>query len=187
MLMFIILTVFVTGLMVGRTPEYLGKKIEPFEMKMASLSVLIMPMLVLSMTAIAVVSKVGTSSIGNPLMHGFTEILYAFSSMANNNGSSFAGLNANTPFYNLIGGIIILIGRYGLAIPALAIAGSLARKKIIPNNLGTLVTHTPIFVLMLVLVVVIIGALSFLPAQALGPIVEQLMSGDTHGYQVRST
>lgn len=129
MLMFVILTVFVAGLMVGRTPEYLGKKIEPYEMKMASISVLIMPLIVLITTAYASVTDMGISSIANPGAHGFTEILYAFTSMGNNNGSSFAGLNANTPFYSIVGGMLMLISRYWLAIPALAIAGSLAKKK----------------------------------------------------------
>jgi K+-transporting ATPase ATPase A chain len=177
MLIVVIITVFMAGLMVGRTPEYLGKKIEPYEMKMASLAVLIMPFIVLILTAIAVVTRMGTSSITNSGTHGFTEILYAFSSMANNNGSAFAGLNANTMFYNVVGGIAMLIGRYWIAIPTLAIAGSLARKKIIPKGLGTLPTHTPLFILLLVSVTIIIGALTFFPALALGPIVEQLMLG----------
>jgi K+-transporting ATPase ATPase A chain len=127
----VIITVFVAGLMVGRTPEYLGKKIEPYEMKMASIAVLVMPLIVLISTAIASVTAMGTSSLANPGAHGLSEILYAFTSMGNNNGSAFAGLNANTPFYNVLGGIIMLISRYWIAIPTLAIAGSLVRKKII--------------------------------------------------------
>jgi K+-transporting ATPase ATPase A chain len=175
MLMLVIITVFVAGLMVGRTPEYLGKKIEPYEMKMASIAVLIMPLIVLLSTAIASVTKAGLSSIANPGMHGFSEMLYAFTSMGNNNGSAFAGLNANTPFYNLSGGLIMLISRYWIAIPVLAIAGSLARKKIIPKSSGTLATHSPLFIILLISVMMLIGALSFLPALALGPIVEQLI------------
>jgi K+-transporting ATPase ATPase A chain len=175
MLIFIIVTVFVAGLMVGRTPEYLGKKIESFEMKMASLIILIMPLMVLLCTAIAVLINAGKSAIANPGAHGFSEILYAFSSMTNNNGSAFAGLNANTFFYNTVGGLAMLVGRYWIAIPVLAIAGSLAKKKTVPVSLGTLPTHTPLFVFLLVSVVVIIGALTFFPAFALGPIVEQLM------------
>lgn len=174
MLMLIIITVFVAGLMVGRTPEYLGKKIEPFEMKMASIAVLVMPLIVLISTAVASVTSAGVSSIANPGMHGFSEMLYAFSSMANNNGSAFAGLNANTPFYNLVGGFMMLMTRYWIAIPTIAIAGSLARKKIIPQSSGTLTTHTPLFILLLISITILIGALSFLPALALGPIVEQL-------------
>jgi K+-transporting ATPase ATPase A chain len=177
MLILVIITVFVAGLMVGRTPEYLGKKIEPYEMKMAAIAVLVMPFIVLLLTAIAVVTRLGTSALGNPGTHGFTEILYAFSSMGNNNGSAFAGLNANTAFYNIAGGIAMLIGRYWLVIPTLALAGSLAQKKIIPQSLGTLPTHTPLFIGLLISVTLIIGALTFFPALALGPIVEQLMLG----------
>ncbi len=174
MLIFVILTVFVCGLMVGRTPEYLGKKIEIFEMKMASFAILIMPMVVLLCSAFAVITDMGKSSIMNPGMHGLTEILYAFSSMTNNNGSAFAGLNANTPFYNTLGGVAMLIGRYWIALPVLAIAGSLSRKKVVPLSAGTLTTDSPLFVLMLICIVLIIGALTFLPVFALGPIVEQL-------------
>lgn len=182
MLLLVIITVFVAGLMVGRTPEYLGKKIEPYEMKMASIAVLVMPLTVLLFTAIATVSKVGTSSILNPGSHGFTEILYAFTSMGNNNGSAFAGLNANTHFYNLLGGVAMLIGRYWVAIPTLAIAGSLARKKKIPASSGTLPTHTPLFIILLVGVTIVLGALTFFPALALGPIVEHLMLWNQYGY-----
>jgi len=182
MIMLVIITVFVAGLMVGRTPEYLGKKIEPYEMKMASLAVLVMPIFVLVFTAIAVVTTLGTSSTNNPAAHGFTEILYAYTSMVNNNGSAFAGLNAATPFYTILGGIAILIGRYWIAIPVLAIAGSLARKKIIPNSLGTLPTHTPLFIILLVCVVIVLGALTFFPALALGPIVEHLLLWGQYGH-----
>ncbi len=175
MLVFVIVAVFVAGLLVGRTPEYLGHKIEAYEMKMASLLILIMPITVLGLTALAVVTKTGTSSIFNPGPHGFSEILYAFTSQGNNNGSAFAGLNANTPFYNITGGLAMLIGRYWLAVPTLALAGSLARKKLIPASAGTLPTHTPLFIFWLIAVVLIVGALNFLPALALGPIVEHFM------------
>lgn len=182
MLVLVIVAVFVAGLMVGRTPEYLGKKIEPYEMKMAAIAVLIMPMIVLVSSAIGSVTSMGTSSLANSGAHGLTEILYAFSSMGNNNGSAFAGLNANTPFYNLLGGMVILIGRYWIAIPTLAIAGSLAMKKIIPKTSGTLPTHTFLFIVLLVGVILILGALSFFPSLALGPIVEQLMLWRKYGH-----
>jgi K+-transporting ATPase ATPase A chain len=175
MLVFAIIAVFVAGLMVGRTPEYLGKKIESYEMKMASLVILFPPLIVLVCTALAVVTEAGKAGPPNPGAHGFSEILYAFSSMGNNNGSAFAGLSANTPFYNLVGGIAMLAARYWLAIPTLAIAGSLGRKKLVPPGLGTLPTHTPLFVVMLISVVIIVGALTFIPALALGPIVEHLL------------
>ncbi len=174
MLVFAIIAVFVAGLMVGRTPEYLGKKIEAYEMKMASLVILIPCALVLIGTAIAVVTTGGKATIFNPGPHGFSEVLYAFSSAGNNNGSAFAGLGANTPFYNTALGIVMFFARYWLAIPALAIAGSLARKKIVPPGAGTLPTHTPLFVALLVGVVILVGALTFVPALALGPIVEHL-------------
>jgi K+-transporting ATPase ATPase A chain len=177
MLVFAIIAVFVAGLMVGRTPEYLGKKIEAYEMKMASLVILIPPAVVLVGTAIAVVSHAGLATIWNttPAVHGFSEVLYAFSSAGNNNGSAFAGLGANTPFYNTALGLCMFFARYWLAIPTLAIAGSLARKKHVPASVGTLPTHRPLFVVMLIGVVIIVGALSFFPALALGPIVEHLM------------
>jgi potassium-transporting ATPase potassium-binding subunit len=175
MLIFAIIAVFIAGLMVGRTPEYLGKKIEAFEMKMAALVILIPPMVVLVGTAVAVANNWGKSSILNTGPHGFSEVLYAFSSAGNNNGSALAGLNANTPFYNIALAIAMLIARYWLAIPTLAIAGSLARKKATPVSVGTLPTHTALFVALLVGVVVLVGALTFVPALALGPIVEQLM------------
>jgi K+-transporting ATPase ATPase A chain len=174
MLMFAIVAVFVAGLMVGRTPEYLGKKIEVYEMKMASLVILITPTLVLVGTAVAVVTTAGKAGIANPGIHGFSEILYAFSSASNNNGSAFAGLSANTPFYNTALGLCMLFGRYWLAIPVLAIAGSLARKKTVPAGPGTLPTATPLCVGLLVGVVILVGALTFVPALALGPIVEHL-------------
>jgi len=174
MLMFAIIAVFVAGLMVGRTPEYLGKKIESYEMKMSSLVILITPALVLIGTSIGVVTAAGKAGIANPGIHGFSEILYAFSSASNNNGSAFAGLSANTPFYNTALGLCILFGRYWLAVPVLAIAGALARKKIVPVGAGTLPTHTPLFIGLLVGVVLLVGALTFVPALALGPIVEHL-------------
>jgi K+-transporting ATPase ATPase A chain len=175
MLVFAIIAVFVAGLMVGRTPEYLGKKIEAFEMKMAALVILIPPLVVLIGTAVAIAGDWGTSSISNPGPHGLSQVLYNFSSAGNNNGSAFAGLNANTPFYNLALGVVMLAARYWLAIPTLAIAGSLVRKKIAPTTAGTLPTHTPLFVVLLVGVVILVGALTFVPALALGPVVEHLM------------
>lgn len=181
MLMFVILTVFVTGLMVGRTPEYLGKKIEPYEMKMASIAVLVMPLSVLVSTALAVVTPNGLNALSNPGMHGFTEILYTFTSIGNNNGSAFSGLNANTPFYNLLGSLIMLVSRYWIAIPTIALAGSLAQKKIIPQTTGTLATHTPLFIILVICIIFLVGALSFLPALALGPIVEHLTLWGQYG------
>ncbi|MCE9618336.1 MAG: potassium-transporting ATPase subunit KdpA [Planctomycetes bacterium] len=174
MLMFVIVAVFVAGLMVGRTPEYLGKKIEPFEMKMAAIAVLVPCALVLIGTAVAVLLPQGTGGTGNPGMHGFSEILYAFSSASNNNGSAFGGLSANTPFYNLALGLCMFFARYWIIVPVLAVAGSLAAKKSVPVTAGTLPTHTPVFVVMLIAVVIIVGALTFVPALALGPIVEHL-------------
>jgi K+-transporting ATPase ATPase A chain len=175
MLIFAIIAVFVAGLMVGRTPEYLGKKIEAYEMKMATLVILIPPIVVLGFTALAVVTDAGLGGRLNKGAHGFSEILYAYSSMGNNNGSAFAGLSANVPFYNATGGLAMLFARYWLAIPTLAIAGSLAQKKHVPAGAGTLPTHTPLFVAMLIGVVIIVGVLTFVPALALGPIVEHLM------------
>jgi K+-transporting ATPase ATPase A chain len=183
MLMFAVVAVFVAGLMVGRTPEYLGKKIEAYEMKMASLTILIPPLLVLGGTAIAVLGPGLTftadtgefkSTLSNPGAHGFSEVLYAFSSASNNNGSAFGGFNGNTPFNNTALGVAMLAARYWLMIPVLAIAGSLARKKFTPSGSGTLPTHTPLFVVLLVGTVLLVGALTFVPALALGPIVEQL-------------
>jgi potassium-transporting ATPase potassium-binding subunit len=187
MLIFVIVAVFIAGLMVGRTPEYLGKKIEAFEMKMASLVILIPPLVVLVGTAIAVsgpglqyeatdaTGKIEEkSNLNNPGAHGFSEVLYAFSSAGNNNGSAFAGLTANEPWYNTALGIAMLVARYWLTIPTLAIAGSLARKKYTPPGAGTLPTHRPLFVVMLVGTILLVGALTFVPALALGPVVEQL-------------
>jgi K+-transporting ATPase ATPase A chain len=175
MLAFALVAVFLSGLMVGRTPEYLGKKVGAFEMKMASLVILLPCAMVLVGTAAAVLSPQGRASVANPGPHGFGEILYALSSASNNNGSAFAGLGANTPFYNGLLGLAMLVGRFGVMIPILAIAGSLAAKKSVPVGPGTLPTHTPLFVFLLVAVVVVVGALSFFPALALGPIVEHLM------------
>jgi len=180
MLIFAIIAVFVAGLMIGRTPEYLGKKIEAFEMKMAAVTILIPPLVVLVGAAIAVLVEPGKAGVANPGAHGFSEILYAFSSAGNNNGSAFAGLSANTPFYNTALGIAMLFARYWLAVPALAIAGALAAKKSVPAGLGTLPTHTPLFVVLLASTVVIVGALTFIPALALGPIVEHLMMVGAH-------
>ena len=175
MLVFAIIAVFIAGLMIGRTPEYLGKKIEAFEMKMASIVILVPPLIVLVGTAVAVMLPQGLSSLANPGAHGFSEILYAFSSAGNNNGSAFAGLNANTPFYNTALGLAMWFSRYWLLVPVLAIAGSLAAKKSVPPGPGTLPTHTPLFVLLLVSTVLLVGALTFVPALALGPIAEHLM------------
>jgi K+-transporting ATPase ATPase A chain len=175
LLMFAIVAVFVAGLMVGRTPEYLGKKIEAYEMKMASIAVLVPLAVVLIGTAVAVLADAGRAGIANPGAHGFSEILYALSSAGNNNGSAFAGLSANTPFYNLLLGLAMWLSRYWIIVPVLALAGSLAAKKAVPVGPGTLPTHTPLFVVLLVSVVVIVGALTFVPALALGPVVEHLI------------
>jgi potassium-transporting ATPase potassium-binding subunit len=174
MLVFAIVAVFIAGLMVGRTPEYLGKKLESFEMKMASLIILIPPFFALVGTAVAVTCAAGVAGVANPGAHGFSEILYAFSSAANNNGSAFAGLSANTPFYNTALGVVMWVSRFWLMVPVLAIAGSLAAKKRVPSGAGTLATHTPLFVVLLAATVIVVGALAFFPALALGPIVEEL-------------
>lgn len=174
MLAFAFIAVFVAGLMVGRTPEYLGKKIEAYEMKMAALVVLIPPMIVLVGTALAVLNPSALASLQDKGAHGFSEILYAYSSMGNNNGSAFAGYNTNIPFVNTTGGLAMMFARYWLAVPMLAIAGSLARKKLVPPGAGTLPTHTPLFVVLLAGTVILVGALTFIPALALGPIVEHL-------------
>jgi K+-transporting ATPase ATPase A chain len=174
MLVFAIIAVFISGLMVGRTPEYLGKKLESFEMKMASLVILIPPFFSLVGTAIAVSAAAGRAGTANPGAHGFSEILYAFSSASNNNGSAFAGLSANSPFYNTLLGACMWISRYWVIVPVLAIAGSLAVKKHVPAGAGTLPTHTPLFVVLLASTVLIVGALAFFPALALGPILEEL-------------
>lgn len=175
MLIFAIIAVFVAGLMVGRTPEYLGKKIEAFEMKMSSLVILIPPALVKVGAAIAVSVAAGTAAVSNPGPHGFSQILYWASSTGNNNGSAFAGLGTNNIFYNILGGLLMLFSRYWLIVPVLAIAGSLASKKLVPASPGTMPTHTPLFVALLIGTVVLVGALAFIPALALGPVVEHLM------------
>ncbi len=175
MIVFAIIAVFVAGLMVGRTPEYLGKKIGAFEIKMASIAILIPPFLVLCGTAIGVLVDAGKAGVANPAEHGFSEILYAFSSASNNNGSAFAGLSANTPFYNTALGICMLFARYWLAIPVLALAGALAAAKHVPPSGGTLPTHTPLFIVVLIGTVITVGALTFVPALALGPVVEHLL------------
>jgi K+-transporting ATPase ATPase A chain len=175
MLMFAIIAVFLSGLMVGRTPEYLGKKIEAYEVKMAAIALLVPCLVVLIGTAIASTIPAGTSSVLNPGPHGFSEILYAFSSAGNNNGSAFASISANTPFYNIALGIAMWLSRYWLMIPVLAIAGSLAAKRATAVTAGTLPTHTPLFVVMLIGAVLMVGALTFLPSLALGPIVEHLL------------
>jgi K+-transporting ATPase ATPase A chain len=174
MLAYAIIAVFIAGLMVGRTPEYLGKKIEAFEMKMASLVILLPAAAVLIGTAMASVHPTGTGAVANPGAHGFSEILYAFSSGANNNGSAFAGITANSAFYATAIGIVMLVGRYWVIVPVLAIAGALAKKKLVPTTAGTLPTHTPLFVMLLAGTVLLIGSLTFVPALALGPIVEHL-------------
>ncbi len=175
MLVFVIVAVFVAGLMVGRTPEYLGKKIEIYEMKMASVLILIMPATVLALTAVAVSTSAGTTPIFNPGPHGFSEVLYMYASTGNNNGSAFAGIGTNTLFYNITGGLAMLIGRFFLAVPTLALAGSLVRKKKTPKTAGTLPTHTPLFVAWLIGVVILVGALNFFPALSLGPIIEHIL------------
>jgi K+-transporting ATPase ATPase A chain len=174
MLIFSILAVFIAGLMIGRTPEYLGKKIQPFEMKMASLAILVTPLLVLGGTALAVTVAAGRAGILNPDAHGFSEILYAFSSAANNNGSAFAGLSANTPFYNILLAIAMWFGRFIPIVAVLAIAGSLAAKKRVEATAGTMPTHGPLFIALLSGTVIVVGALTYLPALALGPVIEHL-------------
>ena len=175
MLVFAILAVFIAGLMIGRTPEYLGKKIESHEMKMVSIAILVTPLVVLLGTALAVLAADGKAGIANPGAHGFSEVLYALTSAGNNNGSAFAGLSANTPFYNTLLGIVMWLGRFGVIVPVLALAGSLAAKKRIPTGNGTLPTHGPLFVALLIGVVLLVGLLNYVPSLALGPIVEQLM------------
>jgi potassium-transporting ATPase potassium-binding subunit len=175
MLIFAIVGVFIAGLMIGRTPEYLGKKIEAFEMKMSSIAILVMPLIVLTGTAVAVSVDAGRSAVGNPGAHGFSEILYAFSSAGNNNGSAFAGISANTPFYNVALALVMWLGRFWPIVAVLAIAGSLGAKKRIPVSEGTMPTHGPTFVVLLIGTVLLVGALTFVPALALGPIVEHVM------------
>jgi K+-transporting ATPase ATPase A chain len=175
MLIFAILAVFIAGLMIGRTPEYLGKKIESHEMKLTSIAILVTPIIVLAGTAIAVLATAGKVGIANPGAHGFSEILYALTSAANNNGSAFAGLSANTPFYNTLLGLAMWFGRFGVIVPVLAIAGSLAAKKRLPVTAGTMPTHGPLFVTLLIGTVLLVGLLNYVPALALGPMVEHLM------------
>lgn len=175
MLVFAILAVFIAGLMIGRTPEYLGKKIEVYEMKLIAIAILVTPILVLLGTAVAVSVEAGRAGIANPGAHGFSEILYAFTSAANNNGSAFAGLSANTPFYNTMLGVATWLGRFAVMVPVLAIAGALAAKQRLPVTAGTLPTHGPLFVVLLIGTVLLVGLLNYVPALALGPIVEQLM------------
>ena len=175
MLIFAILAVFIAGLMIGRTPEYLGKKIEAHEMKLTSIAILVTPILVLAGTAVAVLSSAGTAGIANPGAHGFSEILYALTSAANNNGSAFAGLSANTPFYNTLLALAMWLGRFGVIVPVLAIAGALAAKKRLPVTAGTMPTHGPLFVTLLIGTVLLVGLLNYVPALALGPMVEHLM------------
>ncbi|MCH7343656.1 potassium-transporting ATPase subunit KdpA [Pelomonas sp. CA6] len=175
MLVFAMLAVFIAGLMIGRTPEYLGKKIESHEMKMVALAILVTPVMVLVGTAIAVLAAAGKAGIANPGAHGFSEVLYALTSAANNNGSAFAGLSANTPFYNTLLGIAMWVGRFGVIVPVLALAGSLAAKKRIPAGAGTLPTHGPLFIVLLIGTVLLVGLLNYVPSLALGPVVEHLM------------
>lgn len=175
MLVFAILAVFIAGLMIGRTPEYLGKKIEAHEMKLSAIIILVTPIVVLAGTAVAVAAGAGKAGIANPGAHGFSEILYALSSAGNNNGSAFAGLSANTPFYNLLLGAAMWLGRFGVIVPVLAMAGALAAKKRLPVTAGTLPTHGPLFVVLLIGTVLLVGLLNYVPALALGPVVEHLM------------
>ncbi|PYX45900.1 MAG: potassium-transporting ATPase subunit KdpA [Acidobacteria bacterium] len=175
MLIYIVLAVFIAGLMVGRTPEYLGKKVEAYDVKMAMLVVLVFPLVILIFSAISVVAGFGTSSILNPGPHGLSEVIYAFTSQAGNNGSALAGLTTNTPWYNIAGAVTMLVGRFLMIIPALAIAGNLAAKKYVPPSLGTFPVTTPLFTVLLIAVILIVGALTFFPALSLGPILEHLL------------
>ncbi len=177
MLIYIVLTVFIAGLMVGRTPEYLGKKIEAYDVKMAMLVALVFPLVILTFAAISSVAQFGTSSILNPGPHGLSEILYSYTSQAGNNGSAFGGLTTNTPWYNISGGITMLVGRFLMIIPMLAIAGNLAQKRYVPPSLGTFPVTTPLFTVLLMGVIIIVGALTFFPALSLGPILEHLLMG----------
>ena len=174
MLVFAVMAVFIAGLMIGRTPEYLGKKIEAFEIKMVSIAILVTPLLVLACTAVAVMTADGIAGIANPAAHGFSEILYAFTSSANNNGSAFAGLSTNTPFYNVMTAIAMWFGRFGVIVPVLAMAGALAAKKRIAVTAGTMPTHGPMFITLLIGTVFLVGALNYVPALALGPVIEHL-------------
>jgi len=174
MVILVLVAVFISGLMVGRTPEYLGKKLEPYDMKMVSLAILMTPILTLGATALASMTDIGRAAIFNPGPHGFSEVLYAYTSMANNNGSTFGGLNANSLFYNVSGGVVMLFGRFWIAVPTLALAGSFAAKKVVHVSEGALPTHTPLFAVWLMVVTLATRAITFLPALALGPIVEHL-------------
>jgi len=180
-LIYVILAVFIAGLMVGRTPEYLGKKIEAYDVKMSMLTILVFPLTILVLTAVSAVSGFGTASVTNPGPHGLTQILYAFTSQAGNNGSAFGGLNGNIAWYNAAGAVTMLIGRFFMIIPMLAVAGNLAKKKYVPPSLGTFPVTTPLFTVLLVGVILIVGALTFFPALSLGPILEHLlmMTGKT--------
>jgi len=180
MLVFAVMAVFIAGLMIGRTPEYLGKKIEAYDMKMVSIAILVTPLLVLVGTAIAALSTAGVAGVANPGAHGFSEILYAFTSAANNNGSAFAGLSANTPFYNVLLGLAMWFGRFGVIVPVLALAGSLVAKKRVAVHAGAMPTHGPLFIVLLIGVVLLVGALNYVPALALGPVVEHLMLFASH-------
>jgi K+-transporting ATPase ATPase A chain len=180
MLVFALLGVFIAGLMIGRTPEYLGKKIQSFDMKMVSIAILVTPILVLTGTAVAVVSDAGLAGLANPGAHGFSEILYAFTSAANNNGSAFAGLSANTPFYNVMLAIAMWFGRFAIIVPVLALAGSLASKPRLAVTPGTMPTHGPLFVGILIGTVLLVGVLNYVPALALGPVAEHLQPFAAH-------
>jgi K+-transporting ATPase ATPase A chain len=177
MLIYVVLAVFIAGLMVGRTPEYLGKKIEAYDVKMAMLVVLVFPLVILTFAGISTVKDFGTAGISNPGPHGLTQILYAFTSGAGNNGSAFGGLTANTPWYDVTLGITMLVGRFFMIIPMLAIAGNLANKRYVPPSLGTFPVTTPLFTVLLIGVILIVGALTFFPALSLGPILEHLLLG----------
>jgi K+-transporting ATPase ATPase A chain len=174
MLVFAVLGVFIAGLMIGRTPEYLGKKIQSYDMKMVSIAILVTPIVVLAGTALAVTSDAGTAGIANPGAHGFSEMLYAVTSAANNNGSAFAGLSANTPFYNALLGVAVWLGRFAMIVPVLALAGSLAAKPRLAVTSGTMPTYGPLFVTLLIGAVLLVGVLNYVPALALGPVAEHL-------------
>lgn len=180
MLIFAVLAVFIAGLMIGRTPEYLGKKIESHEMKLTSVAILVTPILVLAGTAVAVMTDAGRAGLSNPGAHGFSEIFYALTSAGNNNGSAFAGLSANTPFYNILLAVVMWFGRFGVIVPVLAIAGALAAKKRLPVTAGTLPTHGPLFVVLLIGTVLLVGLLNYVPGLALGPVVEHFMLWSGH-------
>ena len=180
MLVFAIMAVFIAGLMIGRTPEYLGKKIETHEMKLVSIAILVTPLLVLLGTAVAVMSEAGRAGLSNPGAHGFSQVLYALSSAANNNGSAFAGLSANTPFYNALLGVAMALGRFGVIVPVLALAGALAGRQRLAVTAGTLPTHGPLFVALLIGTVLLVGLLNYVPSLALGPVVEHLMLPAAH-------